>query len=326
MASVAEGEAREALVAGILQLTVRSVCGGLLWGPQAVNEHTSVATLRRIIAASAQVPAVAIRILLDDKVLEVNSSLKAAGVQTHMELSAVILSGHVEAHKILRRLCDATETECSSTAVMDDPDSVTDSEVSASLAAITAACAGGQKTLSADVETWLEVLLTSGNLIFDDGSSGSMGCELSCRQLSGERICHKPGLLYLMADSVDLRMPGPCYDEMVTCWGFVVVDLTGELGDIVKTGCKQRASAGKGTQTSSSGLSVGPGSVWYARVDEYPASPWLAFVEIPPSLHGWRRMGAADFLRCIASNLSEFFNTWACEGRAPLLTPECDEA
>mmetsp|Transcript_122506 Transcript_122506/g.225785 ORF Transcript_122506/g.225785 Transcript_122506/m.225785 type:complete len:319 (+) Transcript_122506:68-1024(+) len=300
-----------------LVLTVRGVDGSLLWGPAEVDWHMPVATLRHMVADRLHHPTVAVRLVHGSKVLAPHIFLSTAGIQTGAELTAVILARHAEAHQIFLQLCEVSKLEPASFSVSDDPDSVVDFEVSMKLEEILAGCGGRHHSLADDVEAWLEVLITSGKIIQDECASPDIVMELSSRQLLGELTCHRPGLLYLMADSVDMQIPGPCYDEMVTRWGFFIVDLNGELTEIAQMTGNQpgRKGVAEERRRENCVLNGGPGSVWYASIDEYHGSPWLA-AEVPPSLEAWQRE-FPEALDCVALSLTDFFKKWASTGELP---------
>merc|ERR1719471_989345 len=221
----------------------------------------AVDALRRCAARAAQRPAACLRLLHGDAVLEPQDTLSAAGVQDGAEVGVVMLCLDTEVRQILRRLREAVYVT-----IRDDVERVPACEVLSKLAEVASAC--GCEALPEDVAAWLHVLLACGKTIKDNCEQRyelDEGCTVCGGSIAAGSHRHGHGLLYLAVD---------CFDEMfMGCshWGCVVVDLHGELAEVL--GERSDGAAG---------------AVWYSKLQWDSGSPEFEPDGVP-SLATWRR-------------------------------------
>lgn len=300
---------------GNIQVRIVSCAtASVIWGPRAVRRAERVGWLRRRLATSLESELDCIKLLCGERELADDEPLADMQSDAKEDLELTVLRGGdgAGAAEVLARLrrkgAENTLQGKGGIVIEDDPSSMlTAEEARERMAEIAKSC--DVENLPPDVEHWLEVLMTSGQVLKIRRNDGYGMCtENWSAPCFGPESRHLPGILCLSA-----TWPA---DQAYISRRVYFVDLAGALS----------VTYGPGA----------PGAVWVAEWCDSAWNPLEQQLQIAfgphaiPTLDMIRQMQNGDMqipgiwvgpgqemLKCVAPSLSQFFRAASYSGTLP---------
>mmetsp|Transcript_25221 Transcript_25221/g.70312 ORF Transcript_25221/g.70312 Transcript_25221/m.70312 type:complete len:382 (-) Transcript_25221:287-1432(-) len=269
-----------------MSLTVRTMSGEIVWGPQSMRRTAPVGALFRRVATTLQRPVPGIKLFIGSQEVSAANTLEGAGLVDGATMSVVVLDLKSQASQGIQKIVSLSKEQGAAFACDDEQENVPRDSIPEHVTAIAQACAC--TTFSEVIGDWLEVFLLHGKVMSwcVPGMSEICFTRHACLE-------SRPGLLYLNS----------CSDgDGLT---FYMVDLDGDLSDWIDQPT----------------LDEGRGAVWYGVMANDNghmldgANPPLSFWRSALSGGGLKfQENLVNVIRCVAFGISDFFSRWTLNG------------